>query len=235
MKRESMTHGKGRIALALLLLACGAVAAWGMAMNEDEPPAGERHSKIKLVVDGDGGHDTLALDDLHTLAVGESRSFTTESGQTGTVTRDEEGFAVEVGGKTIRIADHFSEAEGEGNLVLRKHRIEVQGGEGEGNTMIFHAGETGEPGHVKIVRRMKGDGSSFAWTSGDGEQPLLPFSVEATIERLRGSAKFQALDAATQEQVIEALRESAPKTKLMGGTGEPGEKVIVLEVEDHEE
>ncbi len=235
MRVDAMTKGQGRILLALLLLACGAVAAWGMAMSDGEPAAGERHSTIRLMVDGDHGHDTLVLDDLQTLAVGESRSFTTESGNPGTVTRDAEGFAVEVDGKTLRIADHFSEEAGEGNLVLRKRQIELNGGEGEGRTLVFRSGDAAEPGRVKIVRRLDGDGSSFSWTSGDGALPPLPFSIDATIERLRGSARFQALDAATQEQVIQALRETAPKTKVMTATGEPGEKTIVLEVEDHEE
>lgn len=227
--------GRSRLTLAALLLAFAAAAAWGMAMGEDDAAAAasEMKSKIKLVLDRDGSHEAMVLDDLHSLAVGESRSFTRESGKPVTVTRDEAGFTVEVDGKTLRLEDHFSAAPGEGDVVVRQHKIELRDADGEGNTMVFHSGEGGEEGHVKIVRRLDGDGSSFAWTSGDGAAVALPLSLDATIERLRATAKFQALDAATQEQVIQALRESAPKPMVVVGEGEPGKKVIVLEVEEH--
>ncbi len=226
--------GRSRLTLAALLLAFGAVAAWGMATDEDAAAsAAEMKSEIKLVLDRDGGHEAMVLEDLHALAVGESRSFTSESGKPVTVTRDEAGFTVEVDGKTLRLEDHFDAAPGEGEVVLRRHQIELRDADGGGNTMVFHSGAGAEEGQVKIVRRLDGDGSSFAWTSGDGSAVALPLSVDATIERLRSTAKFQALDAATQDLVIQALRESAPKPRVMVGEGEPGKKVIVLEVEEH--
>ena len=63
--------------------------------------------------------------------------------------------------------------------------------------------------------------------------PALPLPVEATIARLQASPKFQELDEATRAKVLEALRESAPKTGAFVDR-RAGSRTIVLEIEDED-
>jgi hypothetical protein len=216
--------------------------------------APERHSEIRLVLDHDGNSEQLELVDLHELAVGESRNLTTESGTPFVVTRDEEGFEIDLDGRKIRVLDGLpgGEAGGPGQF---HNRIVVRdagdGGDGEAsetNVMILRshsAGSAGENGagaggeaagrEVVMMRRSPGDeGHAFAYSTGGGELPRLAemaLPIEATIHRLEASPKFQELDEATRAKVLEALRESAPKAGTFVA-GVPGARTIVLEMKD---
>ena len=73
--------------------------------------AGEQHRmRVELAVDGD---ETQAFRfnsadagfELHDLQVGESRTVTSETGETAMVTRTEDGFEFDVNGKKIRMGD----------------------------------------------------------------------------------------------------------------------------------
>ena len=223
-----------------------------VAEASDEAPQ-VRHSQIKLVLDRDGTAEQLELADLHELAVGESRNFTTASGTPVVVTRDAAGFEIDLDGKKIRLTDHFAAEMPEGSWTseggethqLHKRIVvneSAEGGDGSTNVTIVRnkvvmdedgaviAGGDDSDHDVIVMRRGPGsDAHSFAFATAGGDMPVMPVSVETTIERLEASAKFQALDAATRATVIEALRESAPKSGLFF-VGEPGSKSIVLEV-----
>lgn len=217
-----------------------------------------RQSRIRLVLDRDGAAEQLELADLHEMAVGESRALTTASGAPVVVTRDAQGFEIDLDGKKIRLMDHFAgegenlnwTEEGGGERQFEKRIVVREGGEGDaganvmilrnkvavdGNGAVIADGANGDGGHdVVMMRRMPGDGAhAFAFSTGDGELPAIPLPVEATIARLEASPKFQELDAATRAKVIEALRESAPKAAGFVA-GEPGTRTIVLEVEEEE-
>lgn len=220
-------------------LALSAVAALGMTMLSAAGPAAaednvERKSKIQLVVDRDGVAERLTLDDLHTMAVGESRTLDSESGRPVTVTRDDDGFAIELGGKTIRLHDETGDhvvmtlPEPGVGRTFEKRIVLRDGDEGEGDVMMFH-GTDGEPGKVVVVKRKSADGQAFAWSTNGAELPAFPLGVEGTISRLEQNATFQALDAATRAQVLQALRESAP-APLAAGEGRA--RVMRIEVED---
>lgn len=216
-------------------------AATGFAAEAEAEPV--RHSKMKLVLDQDGTAEQIELADLHELAVGESRTFTTASGTPVVVTRDEQGFELDLNGKKIRLTDHFAAEMPGGPGEFHKRIMVTDGEEGGANVMILRnksaedgdgaaiaGGETGND--VVMLRRMAGDGPhAFAFATGDGELAAQPLPVEATIARLQNSAKFQELDEATRATVLEALRESAPKPGAFLA-GEPGGRTIVLEVED---
>jgi hypothetical protein len=223
-------------------LALSAVAALGMTMLSAAGPAAaeenaERKSKIQLVVDRDGVAERLTLDDLHTMAVGESRTLDSGSGRPVTVTRDEDGFAIDLGGKTIRLRDELGDhvvltlpEPGEGRtfekrIVLRDGE---EGEEGAGDMMFFH-GTDDEPGKVVVVKRRSADGRAYAWSTNGEELPAFPLGVEGTISRLEQNATFQSLDAETRAKVLLALRESAPQAFT---AGDGRSKIMMIEVED---
>ena len=72
-----------RIVLALAAVAVAALAA-GTLVADD---AGDGRTKLRLMLDRDGTPDQLVVEDLGTMEVGESRSFSTEAGKPVTVTR----------------------------------------------------------------------------------------------------------------------------------------------------
>jgi hypothetical protein len=232
MRMHGALQGNGRnrwwigaAALAAALLGGGAQAAAGAG---DEP-----RTKLRLILDRDGAKDRLEVDDLGDLAVGESRSYSTERGATVVASRDEEGLELELDGRKIRVHDG-GRIHGDGDVVgWREKRIEVGDDPGDGKTMVVLSSDQEVDGDVRIVRHLGGDGHAFVF--GHGPHGL-PFGVEATIERLEANARFQGLDAATRATVLEALRESAPRPTIerLGEPGEagPGERVIVLDVRE---
>lgn len=208
-------------AAGLAYAAVSEEAATGVMATEADSDEGDapqvRRSQIKLLLDLDGTAEQLEIADLHALAVGESRTLTTERGTPVVVTRDEQGFEIDLDGKKIRLTDHFGAEMPEGPGEFHKRILVTEGGQ-----------------DVVRMRRMPGDGAhAFAFTTGDGELPSIPLPVEATIARLQASAKFQELDEATRATVVEALRESAPKARDFVA-GAPGAKTIVLEVQDED-
>lgn len=247
----------------LAFAAASEAEAAGFAADESGGGAAPvRHSKMKLVLNHDGAAEQLELEDLHELAIGESRSLTTESGTAVVVTRDDEGFEIDLDGDKIRLNESFGAEMPEGSWTSEdgtthrfQKRVVVAGGgesgDGSANVMILRnkvttdgngavvAGAAGEgAGHDVILMRRSpnggGEGHAFAFTTGNGEMPAMVAPVEGTIRRLEASAKFQQLDAATRATVIEALRESAP-AQAMFLAGEPGSKTIILDVEDEAE
>ena len=229
-------------AASLAYAAATEEAAAGMAAATEAEPV--RHTKMKLVLDQDGSAERIELTDLHELEIGESRTLTTESGTPVVVTRDEQGFELDLNGKKIRLADHLSADASSGPGSFQKRIVVTSGGEGEdgaANVMILRnkvaaeGGDTGDGHDVVMLRRMPEAGAhGFAFTTGDGELTAIPLPIEATIARLQASAKLQELDEATRATVLEALRDSAPKPGALVA-GEPGARTIVLEVQDEDE
>ena len=229
-------------AASLAYAAATEEAAAGMAAATEAEPV--RHTKMKLVLDQDGSAERIELTDLHELEIGESRTLTTESGTPVVVTRDEQGFELDLNGKKIRLADHLSADASSGPGSFQKRIVVTSGGEGEdgaANVMILRnkvaaeGGDTGDGHDVVMLRRMPEAGAhGFAFTTGDGELTAIPLPIEATIARLQASAKFQELDEATRATVLEALHDSAPKPGALVA-GEPGARTIVLEVQDEDE
>jgi len=248
-------NARNRWNISTLLALCFlAVASYAYAASTFEADAGTadgggataevRHTQLKLVLDHDGEGEQIELTDLHEMEVGESRTLTTESGTPVVVTRDEQGFELDLDGKKIRVMDHFSgepgemtwTTSGEGQTFRKRIVVQQDGDSEEGaNVMILrHGGEgdegAGEGRDVVVMRKIGGEaGPGFAFSTGDGEMPAIPVPVEATIARLQASPKFQELDAATRAKVLEALRESAPKPGAFVATGDGG-KTIVLEM-----
>ena len=224
MRRTSWKTAGAAVALAGALLA-PAVAARAAEAGEDA-----KATKLVLRLDRDGSEDRLVVEDLGALAPGETRSFDTESGRPVTVTRDEDGWQLDVDGKKLRVA--APGAPGEDDAFVA-HRVHVEDGAGRHKAMVVVTDES-EPGEakVRVVRRIGPGGEhAFAFTHGDGAAPF----VEHLVARLESNEKFRALDAATRATVLEALREAAPAPhwiEKVGEGGEAGERVIVLDLEE---
>lgn len=217
--------------LALAVAAVTAVLAAG-ALTADEPADGR--TKLVLRLDRDGGADALEVEDLGALAVGESRHLTTQGGRPVTVTRDEEGWVLDIDGKQVRVG-----AGGGETRIWKQRQLAVEGEPGEGKSMVIVSGDGEEGGNeeIRIVRRLgPGEAHGFAFGAPPPGTPAEPL-----IARLERNEKFLTLDEATRQTVIEAIRESAPRMHRVfvgegGEPGEPGERTIVLElVERHEE
>ncbi len=270
-----MSNRNRWMAFSLTGLFLAAAAGLGYAAGSEESAAGvratendadassilqARHSQMKLVLDRDGGAEHLELENLHDMAIGESRSLSTASGTPVVVTRDEQGFEIDLDGRKIRLTDHFAAEmpagswtgeDGESRQFHRKIVVH-EGGEdgagganvrivrnrvaaGEGDAVIAGAAATADAdaADVVILRRTGSDGHGFAFATAGGELPAMALPLDVTIQRLEASPKFQELDEATRTKVLEALRESAPRTGAFLA-GEPGSKTIVLELEEED-
>lgn len=207
--------------LAVALLSAGGSVAW----------ASDGHEKREMkVIFDDGAGDRVEIGDLDELEVGDSRSYSTEAGKPVVVTRDENGYEVDLDGKKVRIGDG---AEGLAEPGMERHRmkrIEMEdAGNGDGmkrksfvisdepdREVVFIGGPHGE--HGVMFDKMGA--------------PPPPFVVEGLVSRLEKNEKFLSLDDATQQLVREAIRESAPEMHWVGlaAPGEEGAmKVIVRE------
>ena len=85
---------------------------WACLMGTAVLAAAERQTRIEIAVDDDtSGEQSFVFDseaagfDLHSLAPGESRLLTDDSGAVATVRRTAEGFEFDVNGKTIDVDD----------------------------------------------------------------------------------------------------------------------------------
>jgi len=220
-------HVKPRILIGLAALAIAASTAFAAAALAEEERV--ERVKVNLVLDDEGASDRIAIDDLAEMEIGETRTYTSDSGKTVLVTRDEEGWELDIDGKKIRVGDHSA---GDGDVFVHRMKKFELGEDGQVKSMVFLSGDDAEKGDVHIVREI-GPGGAHAFAFGPhGVHPGL--GVEGTIERLKENAKFQSLDAATQQLVLEALRESAPKLRWIqeGDEGSDGKRVIVLDVEE---
>jgi hypothetical protein len=214
-----------RISLALAAAVAATLTAGALVADD----AGDGRTQLRLMLDRDGSADRLVVEDLGEMAVGESRTFTTEAGKPVTVTRDEQGWDLDVDGRKLRVGDHGGPGD---EMVWKSRRVAVGGEPGEARSVVVLTEETDADGPVRIVRRI-GPGGEHGHAFAYGGAPL--GLSELLIARLEKNGKFLALDEATRATVLEAIRESAPGPRAMfvgegGEAGEPGDRVIVLDL-----
>ena len=224
-----------------LALAALAFAAFAAAAGAGE--TAERQEKLNLIWNTDGASDRLEIEELD-LAPGESRTFTTESGRTATVTREEgDAYTIDVDGREIRVGGDDELLPGQRVKIARKIVI---GEGGDPETVVLSGGEAGER-HVvrKIVVDGDGETKSFVVSDGDPDVVFLRgkpgdhgfafstggpprFVFDHLLERIEKSEKFLALDDATRELVRGIVRDAAPKLeRLPGEDGDDGVQVIL--------
>jgi hypothetical protein len=223
-------------AVALVSLAAGALYA-----------ADAVRSTLKLKLHADGAADAVEIVDLDELEVGERRDYTTDAGRPLAVTRDDHGYAIELDGKTIRVADDARALAAHPGMKMR--RIDIDGGgdaesfviaddvrgaepgmkmrrieiDGDGDAKSFVIADGPEADRI-VVRH--GPGGAHAFAFGDGES-LVRFGPHGLLERIETSDKFLALDDATQELVRELVREAAGPMRWAEGGDDEGDRVEV--------
>jgi hypothetical protein len=237
------------------MAAMAAMAAPGAPQAQASPATeatSPQKTELRLILDHGSDRDHLVIDDLGDLAVGESRDYTTEAGKAVTVTRVEDGWNLDVGGRNVHVTDVGSDADlaaGDAGWHARRieidtsdgkpgTKVEIEKGETQGgdqHVFVMRSGDDG-PGKVRVIRRIgPGDADAYAFTSGDGDVPMPLVGVEGLIRRLEKNEKFAGLDDATRATVLEAIRESAPKPVWVGKDGAGGEgaaRQIVIELRD---
>jgi hypothetical protein len=203
--------------LALVTLV-GAAAAAVLHAGSD----GAAATTFKMHLRTGGSTEALELTDLDELEVGESREYATASGTPVTVTRDDDGYALELDGRTIRIGGEEGLGHA-GHPGMKMRRIEL---DGDGQRIVL----SGDPHERRvIVHRGENGESGFAFTD-DLRGPHAGLFHHGLLARMERSEKFQALDEVTQEIVRELVREAAPSL-LHFDAEAPGEDAVELWIE----
>jgi hypothetical protein len=137
------TNRIGRIAagIVLPLAAFGLLASPVLAGHGEGHGHGKAHKKIEIRVTPDGDADGTVID-ASDLEVGETRYITSESGKEIAITREENGFRIDIDGEETFV---MSPLEGMHKKVMLRAMGEgeahaesfVVTGEGEGHNMIF--------------------------------------------------------------------------------------------------
>ncbi len=138
--------------ITLVLATCLAVAAAASADIEEK-------REMKIVVAGHAGDEATTIHwigsgdsafDMHGMQVGETQSIVDESGRTVLITREEEGFKLEIDGKTVVLPEIRTESEYmtfvEGAGVTADFDVEIVGDHlampaHEGNTVTIISDE----------------------------------------------------------------------------------------------
>lgn len=217
MARNSTTP---LLATSLLLVTLvGAAAAAVLHAGSD----GAAATTFKMHLRTGGSTEALELTDLDELEVGESREYATASGTPVTVKRDDDGYALELDGRTIRIGEEGLGHAGHPGMKMR--RIELDG-DGDAQRIVL----SGEPHERRvIVHRSKDGESGFAFTD-DLSGPSAGLLHHGLLARIERSEKFRALDEVTQEIVRELVREASPSL-LRFDAEAPGEDAVELWIE----
>lgn len=216
-----------RKTLAVALLSAGGAAGVATVAFAGPDEGHEKERVTKFVFDNGGG-DAIEIDDLDEIQVGESRTYTTESGKSVFVTRDEKGYELEIDGEKMRIGEGLGMLRHPGpggpheRMQMRKIELDGDGG-GEPKTFVI----TDDPDHDVMV--FQGEPGEHGFLFEKHAAP--PFAYDGLIARLEKNEKFRSLDDATQDLVREAIRESAPEMAWIGKAegGEGAMQVIVKE------
>lgn len=118
--------------------------------------AGEEHrTRVEIQIDDEAaGSQSFTFDsqdagfDLDSFVVGETRSVTDVSGNTADIRRTEEGFEIDVNGKTIDLMG-LHELDG----LHDKHDIEMRKDGADSNTVVVK-----DIKKVKVIKLQDGDG-----------------------------------------------------------------------------
>lgn len=188
----------------------------------------EEHRKIKLVLMGDeAGKIEIETEDL---ALGETRTFTSEKGKTVLLTRDEKGLELDVEGKKTRIElpepggpsgfeyeieeairEAGGDAQKEHRVIIKRlspdSKVEVEPGDGTRIQVI--GGEPGTAGtevkkEVRVIH-VGGEGAE----GGDAKKVHIVLKgdddLAAARAKLIASGALEGLDAAAREKILAAL------------------------------
>ena len=154
--------------------------------------AGEQHrTRIEIAVEDDEtGDQSFVFDskdagfDLHSMVVGETRTLTDRSGSTADIRRTDDGFEIDVNGKTIDLHDLPTPGDMHG-----EHSVEMLVDEVDSDVVVIK-----DVKNVKVIRSDNADGVTVI--SGSEIDP-------ATRERIT-----DALEASGQDGEIRYIDDS---------------------------
>ena len=137
---------------------------WACLMGTAVPAAAERQTRIEIAVDDEmSGEQSFVFDseaagfDLHSLAPGESRLLTDDSGAVATVRRTAEGFEFDVNGKTINV-DDLSEAD-----AMHEIEMEIDGAPADDGTVKkVRIVKTGDAHAITVISEKEIDAATRA-------------------------------------------------------------------------
>lgn len=194
-----------------------------------------KHHKMKIKIAGDGaGVESF---DIGELEVGETHQLFTEEGKEVNITRDEDGYTVNVDGKDIDIhtgGHHTGSHHGASFIAVdgdEGHKVKVitktmsfsDDGEESENVFVFAGdGEEGEHGE-----------HAFVWVSDDenakGHDMSFMIKKQDVLGHVLESKALDGLDEATRQRIIEAIKEGeqASRPHRIHGT-----KTIVIKSDE---
>lgn len=178
------------------------------------------HHKMKIKIAGDGAG--IESFDIGELEVGETHQLFTDSGKEVNITRDEDGYTVNVDGKDIDI--HTSGHHG-AKVITRTMSFSGHGEENENIFIMAGDGEEGEHGE-----------HSFVWISDDEntKDHDISFMIKKqdVLSHVLESKALDGLDEDTRQRIIDAIKsgEKASRPHTIHGS-----KTMVIDVDVDED
>lgn len=226
----------------LLTLLIAAITATAMTAIAAPAGDGEEEHKVRIKMIKDS---TLDLDlELENMEVGESRQHFTEDGKEVVITREEDGYKINVDDEEI-------------NVITEQHVKVMTGGDHKVMVMSTGAGEEnvdvliGEPGEKRTMTFVGEDGEkskfivkegahSYAFSTGDddhvwvsadgethdiGDKKVVFIGKESAADKLLKSGALDDLSDEKRQEILDALKSGEPQI-------EKTIKVKVKKVED---
>lgn len=198
---------------ATLLIATAGIALAGHDVED----------QVKIFLDGDSEATVIDVEDME---VGDTRQLFTDSGKEVLITRTEEGFDLEVDGKSIDIGGkgHFFGAHG-------LH------GEGHGETKVIVKHLSGDDHGFHFINT---DGENvtvdinedFHWVHGEGAQEMRVFALgghQAAAQRLEESGVLDDLSDEKRQEILDALEPDEHRGTRIE------RRVMVIEVDEDDD
>jgi len=182
------TNRMGRVATGILLplAVFGLLVSPALAGDHHDGEVHKKHIKIMVSPDGEDA-DAIRLD-ASDLEVGETRYITSESGKEVAITREENGFRIEI--------------DGEETFVMTP-------GEGMHKRVMVHSTGSGEATANAFVMVGEGEGHNMLWVTDEGENVHLG-GMEDTVF-ITGLGE---LDEYERNQIIDALRAAGVEKEI---------------------
>ena len=182
------TKEMGRVATGILLplAVLGLLVAPALAGEHHDGEVHKKHIKIMVSPDGDDV-DAIHLD-ASDLEVGETRYVTSESGQEVAITREENGFRIDI--------------DGEETFVMTP-------GEGMHKRVMVHSAGSGVATANAFVMAGEGEGHDMLWISDEGENVHLEGMEDTVFITGLGD-----LDEYERNQIIDALRAAGVEKEI---------------------
>jgi len=170
----------------------------------------EQRTRIAIEVDDDAtGHQSFRFDsqdagfDLHSMAVGESRTLTDESGNVANVLRTDDGFEIDVSGTTIDLKDLH-----ELGSLHEGHEIEVHTDSDHSEVVVVK-----DIKKVKMIK--KGDANGVTVISGREIDAATRERIRAVLESSGEDGEVMFIDGSEFDVDSDARAHSGREVRII--------------------